>query len=68
MADLREAYGTRVGLKSAGSWRVGISASLSPGTEGGGGRRRRETTGFYAKKLRSGVALHVSGTDLRDQT
>ena len=49
MVDCREAYGIMTGLKSAGSLRIGIPASLSSeggDTEGEGGRRRRETTGF----------------------
>jgi len=56
MTDFRKAYGTTTGLKSAGSLRIGISASPSSGVGGGGGRRRRETTGFYATQLRSGGA------------
>lgn len=58
MVDFREAYGTRTGLKFAGSLRIGISASLSPeGADAamGGGRRRRETTGFCTTKLQSGM-------------
>ena len=58
MVDFREAYGRMAGLKSAGSFRIGISTSLSSedvDVDGEGGRRRRETTGFYTTKLRSDI-------------
>ena len=54
MTDFREAYGTRTGLKSAGSLRIGISVSEVADVGGGEGSRRRETTGFYTTQLRSG--------------
>jgi len=45
------------GLKSAGSFRIGILTSLSSedvDADGEGGRTR-ETTGFYTTKLRSDI-------------